>query len=32
MFHEATLKTRKNRSLNPEIEKFRDERIILIKG
>ena len=32
MFYEATLKTITNNSLDPEVEKFRGERIILIKG
>jgi len=32
MFYEATLKTITNNSLDPEVEKFRGERIILLTG
>ena len=32
MFYEATLKTITNNSLDPEVEKLRGERIILITG
>lgn len=32
MFYEATLKTMTKNSLDPEVEKYRGERIILIKG
>lgn len=32
MFHKATLKTITSNSLDPEVKKFRSERIILIKG
>ena len=32
MIYEATLKTKTSNSLEPEVEKFRGEKIILIKG